>query len=178
MIGIKITKTTSQSSETQFSDTKVWGINKRSTIGAYKDEDNNASEFVEGVVFDKKFYTYKHVSDNLKVTVVKKSTNQSVFYGYMYQSYNWSLSWSPELNELSPTSDVYDKSDSKIQIQNINWGNSGSQGETFTLDLSKVDFENGKRYIIKGTYNPTVNTGIDWVVQDWSSKENINIGFN
>lgn len=178
VIGIKITKTTSQSSETQFSDTKVWGINKRSTIGAYKDEDNNASEFVEGVVFDKKFYTYKHVSDNLKVTVVKKSTNQSVFYGYMYQSYNWSLSWSPELNELSPTSDVYDKSDSKIQIQNINWGNSGSQGETFTLDLSKVDFENGKRYIIKGTYNPTVNTGIDWVVQDWSSKENINIGFN
>ena len=107
---------------------------------------------------------------------MKKSTNQSVFYGYMYQTYGGD--WRPSLSDLSSESEVYNEKSQKIAIKNISWGNSGSQGETFTLDLSKVDFENGKRYTIKGTYNPTVSAEIDWVVQDWSSKENINIGFN
>ena len=178
VIGIKITKTTSQPSGTQFSDTKVWGINKKSIIGAYKGGSNDASESpVEGVTFGERFYTYKNVSDEFKVNVVK-SSNQSVFYGYIYQSDYYGYGWSPSLNNLSSESDVYNEKNQKITIKNISWGNNGSQGETFTLDLSKVDFENGKRYTIKGTYNPTVSAEIDWVVQDWSSKENINIGFN
>ena len=178
VIGIKITKITSQSAETQFNDAKVWGINKKSIIGAYNGGSNGASEYpVEGVAFGERFYTYKNVSNEFKVTVVKKSTNQSVFYGYMYQvNYGWG--WNPSLSYLSSESDVYNEKSQEIKIKNISWGNGGSQGETFTLDLSKVDFENGKRYTIKGTYNPTVNAEIDWVVQDWSSKENINIGFN
>lgn len=177
VIGIKITKTTSQPSGTQFNDTKVWGINKKSIIGAYNGGSNGASEYpVEGVAFGERFYTYKNVSNEFKVIVVKKSTNQSVFYGYMYQTYR--RDWRPSLSDLSSESEVYNEKNQKIAIKNISWGNSGSQGETFTLDLSKVDFENGKRYTIKGTYNPTVSAEIDWVVQDWSSKENINIGFN
>lgn len=177
VIGIKITKTTSQPSETQFNDVKVWGINKKSIIGAYNGGSNGASEYpVEGVAFGERFYTYKNVSNEFKVIVVKKSTNQSVFYGYMYQTYGGD--WRPSLSDLSSESEVYNEKSQKIAIKNISWGNSGSQGETFTLDLSKVDFENGKRYTIKGTYNPTVSAEIDWVVQDWSSKENINIGFN
>lgn len=178
VIGIKITKTTSQPSGTQFSDTKVWGINKKSIIGAYNGGSNGASEYpVVGVAFGERFYTYKNVSDEFKVTVVK-SSNQSVFYGYIYQSDYYGYGWSPSLNNLSSKSDVYNEKNQKFTIKNISWGNNGSQGETFTLDLSKVDFENGKRYTIKGTYNPTVSAEIDWVVQDWSSKENINIGFN
>ena len=178
VIGIKITKTTSQPSGTQFNDTKVWGINKKSIIGAYNGGSNGASEYpVVGVAFGERFYTYKNVSNEFKVTVVKKSTNQSVFYGYISQTNYWG-SWTPSLNDLSSESNVYNENSQEIEIKDISWGNNGSQGETFTLDLSKVDFENGKRYTIKGTYNPTVSAEIDWVVQDWSSKENINIGFN
>lgn len=178
VIGIKITKTTSQPSETQFNDVKVWGINKKSIIGAYNGGSNGASEYpVEGVAFGERFYTYKNVSNEFKVIVVKKSTNQSVFYGYIYQTNYWG-SWEPSLSSLSSESYVYNDKSQRNKIKNISWGNSDSQGETFTLDLSKVDFENGKRYTIKGTYNPTVNAEIDWVVLDWSSKENINIGFN
>lgn len=178
VIGIKITRTTSQSSETQFNDTKVWGINKKSMIGAYNGEGNNVSEYpIEGVAFDERFYTYKNVSKEFKVTVVKKSTNPPVFYGYIKQS-NYGWGWSPDLTNLDSESLVYNEMGNDIKIGNINWGNSGSQDETFTLDLSNVHFENGKRYIIKGTYNPTVSAKIDWVVLDWSSNENINIGFN
>lgn len=51
-------------------------------------------------------------------------------------------------------------------------------GKQYFLDLSNVNFVKGNRYIIKGTYHPTVSTDIKWSVLDWSSKEEINIGFN
>lgn len=51
-------------------------------------------------------------------------------------------------------------------------------GKQYFLDLSNVNFVKGNRYVIKGTYHPTVSNDINWSVMDWSSQENINIGFN
>ena len=40
----------------------------------------------------------------------------------------------------------------------------GTQSQTFTLDLSNVQFENGYRYKIVGKYEPEIGAKITWEV--------------
>lgn len=184
--GIKITRTQRQSSGLQFRDKKVSGLNEQSIIGAYNDINTSLLLLNGEVPFEKTFYTYENTK-SLKVTVVgsKSTVSTDVFYGFIEQEYeyDWGGGYTPKKNDLKEDNIVYNNEGKSCSVKNIaKWISqqipSDGKGEDFTLDLSNIQFENGKRYIIKGTYNPTVSAKIDWVVLDWSSNENINIGFN
>lgn len=93
--------------------------------------------------------TRSDVAENTLYDPMESESNKTTFYTYENKN---------GLNDLVLTIDLL--------------------GKLYFLDLSNQKFVKGNRYIIKGTYHPTVSNDISWSVMDWSSKEEINIGFN
>lgn len=167
LAGIKITRTQTQSSGLQFHDKKVSGLNGKSIIGAYNGINTSLALLNGEIPFEKTFYTYEN-TESLKVTVVgsKSTVSTDVFYGFIEQNYYYY--WSPEVTDLDENSPVFDVNKKSTKVSNITaWTNQSSdtgKDETFTLDLSKVDFENGYRYKIVGKYEPEIGAKITWEV--------------
>lgn len=169
VIGIEITKNQSQSGY-QFNSKKVHGLNKKTNIKAYSGNENSESDYsFEDEDFTKTFYSYKNASEDFKVTVVGRTLDQtSVFYGYIEQSRDFYNGWTPSLSDISR---IYNNEGKAMDVKNIpdaEWiGKStetGTQSQTFTLDLSNVQFENGYRYKIVGKYEPEIGAKITWEV--------------
>lgn len=191
-VGVRFTKTELSSTTGDFEIASIDGFNKKSDIGIWNVEslENQQYEALNGEIQGNIFYTYEVGTLDKSLTVRRSSSSSqktSVAYGFIKQDRDYFGNFSPTLSGDYSKMTIYNlEGKSKQGFDHLKWteetaatkASDKDKKDTYTLDLSNYTFIKGKRYTIKGTYNPTVSAEIDWVVQDWSSKENINIGFN